>query len=1036
MADELKVAGKEIETLTGAIKLLAAQLGTNISSSSDKAKSAILDYNKAIRESSAFLKKNSVELNLLKKNMDGAVQECKDLREAEGKLNDALKNQNKVLEGSKKAYGALASSTKSFISSAAKMGSIVGVGTFSFQAIFQAALDYNQSLGELSLAQQSAGKDTTNLRERIGSLTKGLTKSNAEFAEFAKNMTLAFVGVPPNIDALKRYAEIIQTQVGPSTKAQSDAENKLISIMASAPMTYDAVTKAMEKAANATKKGVVLDPKKVEASVSAISALAYAEGIEIKQRQELIALTAQANKETQDGWEQQNKAAEVTKYYKDTMVELGSAAMPVFEKIADAAKWLLGIIEKSPVKVMALVGAFAGLQQLAPFAPLLTGGFKMVGMLGKLNPSFLGLSGSALKASSSMVKFGAAGAVAASGLAGWQVGKWMDEFLGISDVVAKVTGALGNEKIFKKNKGDTQKFLDDLQKQYKDVDVEDLYKQLGGDVGKQKYSVALSLKMELDKSGGDAQKVVDTWKENVDTQKKLAEGAKNITKQEEALKKGLDGEKKPLDYSQRAYDELEALAISRLKLINMSTKALGAEADMAEQMGRVDKEALAAKLSGLQQEYENEQKLVDFRAEAASKKYNIKAEDGTEGLEKAMSIQKQMINYAKTLAVGSDERKEAEADIANISKVTEGQAKRKVQLSDESYNVLEAEMRQQEQYTSKYEARLSTEKKLMESAQFGMGASVEMMQKQVALLQQQGETYARLDEAAGNKLVTEGKITESELEQLKGMKSQKDANDYVVNVLHKKDAVAGDLLRYAAKHQDYTDKEMQQQQKIYEITKDVREGYLDAMVEMAAGAGEFSKIIGTQDKGVTQLMQSVKDTTGEDRLNTMALGGITARGAESGRREVTGQFTSGGVRFKGKEAQEQANKDVYGYKKEYNAGTTVGTASVGTKEVKAAYEAGDNGTRSAGSAVNTGVGKGEFSGFNYQDHKANLMKLSTESAVSAQGQPSASGVQTLSPGKPYAGGGNTVKLEVKLIPTGELSKYIDATTEIITSVIA
>ena len=53
-------------------------------------------------------------------------------------------------------------------------------------------------------------------------------------------------------------------------------------------------------------------------------------------------------------------------------------------------------------------------------------------------------------------------------------------------------------------------------------------------------------------------------------------------------------------------------------------------------------------------------------------------------------------------------------------------------------------------------------------------------------------------------------------------------------------------------------KSVEAQQKMYELTKSMREGYLDVIREMSTGMGEFEKIIGTQEMGASQLMNAVQ----------------------------------------------------------------------------------------------------------------------------------------------------------------------------------
>lgn len=226
-------------------------------------------------------------------------------------------------------------------------------------------------------------------------------------------------------------------------------------------------------------------------------------------------------------------------------------------------------------------------------------------------------------------------------------------------------------------------------------------------------------------------------------------------------------------------------------------------------------------------------------------------------------------------------------------------------------------MRQQEKFSSVYEARLDTERKLMESAQFGLGASVSMMQKQVDLAYEFMKTYEEDDKNMQKRILSWGKINASQLRGIQNAKTQAEAEKIINGVTGLTTNEQQYLNAYAIKHQEISKKTMDQQQKIYDLTKDIREGYLDAIREMATGAGEFEKIIGTQDMGVTQLMDSVKDVTGMAKLNTMALGGLqekalTGQGVGTG---YTGQYGAGGISFIGGETQEKRNRRIYGYDK-------------------------------------------------------------------------------------------------------------------------
>ena len=243
------------------------------------------------------------------------------------------------------------------------------------------------------------------------------------------------------------------------------------------------------------------------------------------------------------------------------------------------------------------------------------------------------------------------------------------------------------------------------------------------------------------------------------------------------------------------------------------------------------------------------------------------------------------------------------------------------------------------------EDRLGAERDLMESANFGMGASVKMMQKQVDLayrnIQAIQERLKVQDKLVVSTLVenkaldgiddTSKSILKTHIKDafntMKNAKSDQDIAEARNRILEQakaagatdsqRNVIAASLVANAKEYQKQQSDSLKQQKKIYDLTKDVREGYLDAIREMASGAGEFEKIIGTQDMGVTQLMDSVKGVTGENRLNTMALGGITDVTTSSGKARMSGpaKYTTSGLDFGqiSPGVQQAMNQDIYGF---------------------------------------------------------------------------------------------------------------------------
>lgn len=233
---------------------------------------------------------------------------------------------------------------------------------------------------------------------------------------------------------------------------------------------------------------------------------------------------------------------------------------------------------------------------------------------------------------------------------------------------------------------------------------------------------------------------------------------------------------------------------------------------------------------------------------------------------------------------------------------------------------------QQQEYNRIIESRLQSERDLMEAAQFGMGASIEMMQKQIVLQEHMIDLEQQAIDMSGEKIalaLKDAKVSASQLpilkEKLINAESSVDRANILNNAGIADTGIQSRINAALEERSKHMQKQMEAQKKIYDITKEMREGYLDAIREMSVGAGEFEKIIGTQEMGVTQLMKSVNsftDSGNQNMLNTMKLGGMqssdqTAAGVGTG---LTGLNTTMGARFEGKEATEAKNKRIFGYK--------------------------------------------------------------------------------------------------------------------------
>lgn len=404
------------------------------------------------------------------------------------------------------------------------------------------------------------------------------------------------------------------------------------------------------------------------------------------------------------------------------------------------------------------------------------------------------------------------------------------------------------------------------------------------------------------------------------------------------------------------HQEIEQIVKTQLEMQNKITAALNATVSSSEKFGATAKDALEGLVTASKQKFKSAGKEFSSALGLAmgdiDKYFPDMKLDMSGDVSKQQQQLSEMYNSLEEMNVTEAERVSIRQKLTTALNASTKVIAEEEAIVSGTNSLMTMRIRQQEQSTSKYEARLDAERKLMESAQFGLGASVEMMKKQVDLAYEMQQTYVEADKNWANQLISSGLITKEQLKQIQNARTAAEAENYIKNTLSKSGEEMKLLTDYAQNHQDISKKTMEQQQKIYDLTKDIREGYLDAIREMSVGAGEFEKIIGTQEMGTTQLMKNVKDVTGVAKLNTMALGGLqeqvlSAKGVGTG---VAGQYGKSGISFIGSKEQERRNQRIYNYdkyKKEAESAmrgevpdrkSTVGGASVEGMETYVAPE--------------------------------------------------------------------------------------------------
>jgi len=435
----------------------------------------------------------------------------------------------------------------------------------------------------------------------------------------------------------------------------------------------------------------------------------------------------------------------------------------------------------------------------------------------------------------------------------------------------------------------------------------------------QEKAVALEVKRQQDKVGLSAKQI----KQLDDQFQKVKETGASVEDQALAWDKSVMKVKKQEEEIAKMRQDLPRILQNveqEVALLDKVTGSLKTQVALAEEFGMVNEKALAGLVDRARVTKDKIakglQKAIDIVAkEYADKGLKIPIDFTSDIGTQSEQLQAHLLGQLRDTNLESEEREKIESRLVSISKTINDYKQKEADITRAQTAYINKAIKQQEQMTSAYEARLDTERKLMESAQFGMGASIEMMQKQVDLAYKMMQTYADADKEY-QKLLKDQKIaTDYDIQRIQNAQTQAEAEDYIKNVMKAQGQEQQLLNRYAVQHQQYSQKTMEQQQKIYDLTKDIREGYLDAIREMSTGAGEFEKIIGTQDMGVTQLMDSVKDVTGVAKLNTMALGGLQEQaltGAGVGT-QAAGKYGAGGLEFIGGETQEARNQRIYQY---------------------------------------------------------------------------------------------------------------------------
>jgi len=819
----------------------------------------------ALDEANEELKSTQEDLvNAMQKVRQGNVGANKDFSEAQKrikKLKEEIEDYKAGLEGSSgglrkfqkglsktsAGMGILKGGITSAIGTIGKLTGALGITGISFKGVIDTGRQYNQSLYELKRGLEVAGSGSKDAAAAIEYVTEKTTLSKVQFVDLANAISSSFVGLKPSMMEMAKTVEVIGYNIGYSFEAQKKGASSLVSVQNKIPSLYKEIIKVSGVLKAAQESGGVSDElaKEAEQLRSNTELRLQAAGASAQERDIALQMITEKLGSTSKLMDMEKAAAQQGKEMENARLELFQSMQPAILAVTKATTKLISNLSNFKGLIIGVGGAFMALAGAIPILQGITVGLQMM--------------------KAAQISFNAAAI--------------LNPYVAIATAVIGV--GVGIAYLIGKQK----KSRAEAEKQRKEVELLSL-------VEKERKGLVGQIGIEYRNQFEQAKKVREE------------EMGRKLTAKETA---GLHGEiltsvkdqNEPASKLAREYEAIAANVGAQLDVINKIKDALNTQISIAEEFGMVNEKALSnmvtySKIAGSAAK-EAVQQQMEAMQEALAKvdiKVDLKG-DMNQQLEQLGDAVSKEENLNK---MGKD-REGILAGMAIAYGAVKTLAQAEKEIVESAFKVDERRMRQQEKSSAAYEDRLNTQRQLMESAQFGLGASVEMMQKQVNLAYKFMQTYEKTDKDMQKRLMTEHGITAAQISRVQNAQDAAEAESEVANMIGLSSDAQMHLNAYAEKHQQISAKSMKQQQKIYDLTKDIREGYLDAIREMSVGAGEFEKIIGTQEMGTTQLMNAVKDTTGEAKLNSMALGGLQKRSlTDSGvGGQVSGGYTTSGL---------------------------------------------------------------------------------------------------------------------------------------------
>lgn len=794
----------------------------------------------------------TAKINLLSGEVKTLTEDDNKAAAAMKRLEDEMKGVNANTKAMKETMESLSKGVKSAIGGFTRLIGTLGVTSLSFRDIATVGAKYNASMFDILKTQNALGvglKDIDGAMEIVGKTTN---LSKIQFADFAQTVTGGMIGVRMSLEEVAELSSTLSKIAGPSFAAQKKGAQDLAAIQSQFPSLYKEIRRGMDLVVKIKETGgTSADKAELAAMREKITLTQQQAGMSSQSQAETRKMLTEVTAEMDKQNETERKQQELEQQIDDAKIKFFQSIQPLMKTVLTMTTDFVNVIkDMTNGWTISAAAAIGGLTLIASNIGTVTKSISKMKALWTV--SMAGIRGGIAGMRAALISMNAAA--------------WMSPYILIgAAIIATIAAvAIGVKGV-----------MVHQQRANKAVEESIKLKKEEASLTTNQRAGYEKLNKELDLSGKTEEEINAMKLKNLAVAKDQSSEQGNLQVQQELVNKEMESMLNLISKSTGGYKTLVDTA-AKFGMVN--EQALQSLINMAHASADVAKTGLAKQIKALQE----------------NKSFSLKVDVNMDIEGQANSVLDQLnAQYEAVKNIVGEEQKRASimAAIAAISGAQKVVAEKTAEVTSSEYEKDSARVKQMEDMTSKAEARLQTETKVYEASARGLGVSIKMQAKQADLAYRMKATYDDAIKQMQERLIGEGALTAAQIRAVENAETQEDAERMIAQWTKAGSQEQSDANQYYGKYQELSKKSMDQQLKIYEITKNVREGYLDAIREMSVGGGEFEKIIGTQEMGVTQLMDTIHKATGEWKGNTLKLGGM---GQDTQGATPTLQYTAGG----------------------------------------------------------------------------------------------------------------------------------------------